>query len=122
MIKQDNNVIDKIYLYADDLEEPKYQLFIKKTEQTGIKNLNDLTAFIEYSNNMDDIYDNINDCNKKRKRKVSIVFDDMISHVMSNKKAQQVLKELFIRCRKLNISLCFLTQSYFNVPKDVRLN
>ena len=122
MIKQDNNVIDKIYLYAEDLEEPKYQLFIKKTEQTGIKNLNDLTAFIEYSNNMDDIYDNINDCNKKRKRKVSIVFDDMISHVMSNKKAQQVLKELFIRCRKLNISLCFLTQSYFNVPKDVRLN
>ena len=46
----------------------------------------------------------------------------MISHVMSNKKAQQVLKELFIRCRKLNISLCFLTQSYFSVPKDVRLN
>ena len=47
----------------------------------------------------------------------------MISHVMSNKKAQQVLlKELFIRCRKLNVSLCFLTQSYFSVPKDVRLN
>ena len=71
---------------------------------------------------MDDIYDDINDYNKKRKRKVLIVFDDMISHVMSNKKAQQVLKELFIRCRKLNISLCFLTQSYFSVPKDVRLN
>ena len=51
-----------------------------------------------------------------------IAFDDMISHVMSNKKAQQVLKELFIRCRKLNISLCFLTQFYFSVPKDVRLN
>ena len=46
----------------------------------------------------------------------------MISHVMSDKKAQQVLKDLFIRCRKLNISLCFLTQSYFSVPKDVRLN
>ena len=59
---------------------------------------------------------------KKRKRKVLIVFDDMISHVMSNKKAQQVLKELFIKCRKLNMSLCFLTQSYFSVPKDVRLN
>ena len=71
---------------------------------------------------MDDIYDDINDCNKRRKRKVLIVFDDMISHVMSNKKAQQVLKELFIRCRKLNISLRFLTQSYFSVPKDVRLN
>ena len=71
---------------------------------------------------MDDIYDDINDYNKKRKRKVLIVFDDMISHVMSNKKAQQVLKELLIRCRKLNISLCFLTQSYLSVPKDVRLN
>ena len=57
----------------------------------------------------------------KKERKVLIVFDDMISHVMSNKKAQQVLKELFIRCKKLNISLCFLTQSYFSVPKD-RLN
>ena len=67
---------------------------------------------------MDDIFENIENYNKKRKRKVLIVFDDMISHVMSNKKAQQVLKELFIRCRKLNISLCLLTQSYFSVPKD----
>ena len=71
---------------------------------------------------MDDIFKNIEDYNKKRKRKVSIVFYDVISHVMSDKKAQQILKELFIRCRKLNISLCFLTQSYFSVPKDVRLN
>ena len=71
---------------------------------------------------MDDIYDDINDCNKRRKRKVLFVFDDMISHVISNKEAQQVLKELFIRCRKLNISLRFLTQFYFSVPKDVRLN
>ena len=71
---------------------------------------------------MDDIYDEINDYNKKRKRKVLIVFDDIIAHVMSNKKAKQVLKELYIRCRKLNISFCFLTQSYFSVPKDVRLN
>ena len=71
---------------------------------------------------MDDIYDDFEDYNKKRKRKVLILFDDMISHVMSDKKAQQVLKELFIKCRKLNISLCFLTQSYFSVPKDVRLN
>ena len=95
---------------------------IEKREKAGLKNLNDLTAFIQHSNNMDDILDNIEDYNKKRKRKVLIVFDDLISHVMSNKKAQQVLKDLFIRCRKLNISLCFLTQSYFSVPKDVRLN
>ena len=70
---------------------------------------------------MDNILENIKDYNKKRKRKILIVFDDMISHLMSDKKAQQVLKELFIRCRQLNISLCFLTQSYFSVPKDVRL-
>ena len=101
LIQKDNNIIVKIYLYTKDLEEPKYQLLIKKREQALIKNLNDPAAFIEYSNNMDDIYDNINDYNKKRKRKVLIVFDDMISHIMSNKKAQQVLKESFIRCRKL---------------------
>ena len=71
---------------------------------------------------MDDIYDDIKNYNKKRKRKVSIALDDMISHVMSDKKVKQVLKELFIRCRKLNMSLCFLSQSYFSVPKDVRLN
>ena len=71
---------------------------------------------------MDDIYDDIEDYNKNRKRKVLIDFDDMFSLVMPNKKIQQVLKELFIRCRKLNISLCFLTQSYFSVPKDVRLS
>ena len=121
-IQKDNNIIDKIYLYAKDLEEPEYQILINKREQAGIKNLNDPTAFIEYSNSMDNIYNNIEDYNKKRKRKVLIVFDDMISHLMSDKKVQQIIKELFIRCRKLNISLCFLTQSYFSVPKDVRLN
>ena len=90
-------------MYAKYLEEPKYQLLNKKREQAGIKNLNEKSAFIEYSINMDDIYDNIEEYNKKGKRKVLIVFDDIISHVMPNKKAQQVLKELFIRCRKLNI-------------------
>ena len=109
-------------MYAKDLEEPKYQFLIDKRKKAGLKNLNNKNAFIEHSSTMDDIFENIEDYNKKRKRKVLIVFDDMISQVMSNKKAQQVLKELFIRCRKLNISLCFLTQSYFSVPKDVRLN
>ena len=121
-IQKDNNVIDEIYLYAKGLGEPKYQLLIDKKEKAGIENFNDSTAFIEYSNTMDDMYENSEDYNKKRKRKVLIVFDDMISQVISDKKAQQVLEELFIRCRKLNISLCFLTQSYFGVPKDVRLN
>ena len=106
-IQRDKNVIDKIYLYVKDLEEPKYQLLINKREKTGINFNNDPTAFIEYSNSMDDIFPQIEDYNKKRKRKGLIVFDDMISHVMSDKKTQQVLKDLFIKCRKLNISLCF---------------
>ena len=109
-------------MYAKDLDEPKYQLLIDKREQAYIKNLNDPNTFIEYSKNMDDISDDVNDYNSKRKRKVLIVFDDTISHVMSDKKAQSLLKELFIRCRKVNISLVFITQSYFFVPKDVRLN
>ena len=121
-IQRDKNIIDKIYLNAKDLKEPKYQFLIEKREEAGSKNLNDKNAFIEHSSTMDDIFENIEDYNKKGKRKVLIVFDDMISHVMPDKKAQQVLKELFIRCRKLSISLRFLTESYFSVPKDVRLN
>ena len=81
---------------------------IEKREKVGLKNLNNPTAFIEHSSTMNDIFENIKDYNKKRKRKVLIVFDDMISHVMSNKKAQQVLKDLFIRYRKISISLCFV--------------
>ena len=71
---------------------------------------------------MDDVYQNIDDYNPSRKRKILIVFDDMIADIMTNKKFQVIIKELFIRCRKLNISLVFITQSYFSVPKDVRLN
>ena len=97
-------------------------MLIDKREKAGINFNNDPNDFIEYSNSMDDILSDIEDYNKKRKRKVLIIFDDMISHVMSDKKAQKILKDLFIRRRKLNISLCFLTQSYFSVPKDVRLN
>ena len=109
-------------MYAKDLEEPKFQFLIRKREKAGAKVLKDAAVFIEYSNSMDDIYDNIEGYNKMRKRKVLIIFDDMISYFKSDKKAQQVLKELFIRYRKRNISLCFLAQSYFSVPKDVRLN
>ena len=95
---------------------------IKKCKDAGIKHLNDLNAFIECSNTMDDVYENIHDYNSSRKRKILIVFDDMIADIMTNKKFQAIIKELFIRCRKLNISLAFITQSYFSVPKDVRLN
>ena len=85
LIQQDNNIIDKIYLYAKDLEEPKYLFLIKKRENAGIKNLNNSTAFIEHLKTMDDVYDNIDDYNPKRKRKVLIVFDDMITDIMTNK-------------------------------------
>ena len=71
---------------------------------------------------MDHVYENIDDYILNRKRKVLIVFDDMIADIMTNKKIQSIIKELFIRCRKTNISLVFITKSYFSVPKDVRLN
>ena len=114
--------IDKIYLYAKDLSEPKYEYLIENSKNTGIKDLNYGNAFIEYSSTMDDVYKNIDDYNPNRKRKILIVFDDMIADIMTNKKFQSIIKELFIRCRKLNISLVFITQSYFSVPKDVSVN
>ena len=71
---------------------------------------------------MDNVYENIDNYNQKRNKKVLIVFDDTTADIMTNKRFQAIMKELFIRCRKLNISLAFITQIYFSVPKDVRLN
>ena len=71
---------------------------------------------------MDGIYNNIDNYNRTRKRRILIVFDDMIADIMTNKKFQAIIKELFIRCSKLNISLAFITQTCFTVPKEVRLN
>ena len=121
-LSNEQNDIDKIYLYARDLNEPKYKTLIKKHEDAEIKYLNYPNAFIDCSNTMDDVYENIHDCNSSRKRKILIAFDDMIADIMTNKKFQSIIKELFIRCRKLNISLLFITKSYFSVPKDVTLN
>ena len=101
--------IDKIHLYAKDLSEPKYEFFINKREQAGIKNLNDPHAFIEYSNDIDDVLDDINNYNKNRDKKVLIVFDDMIADIMSSKNCKAIIKEILIRCRKLNISIVFIT-------------
>ena len=95
---------------------------INKREQAGIKNLNDPHSFLEYSNDIDDVLDDINNSNKNRYKKVLIVFDSMIADIMSSKKFKAIIKELFIRCRKLNISIVFITQSYFRTPKDARLN
>ena len=114
LIKEQDD-IDKIYLYAKDLSEPKYEFLIKKHEDTGTKYFNDPNAFIECSNTMDDVYENIDYYNPSSKRNILIVFDDMIADIMSNKKFQAIIKELFIRCRRLNISPVFITLSYFSV-------
>ena len=120
--KHKQNYIDKIYFYAKDLSKAKYEFSIKKRQNVGIRHLNNPNAFTECSNTMDNVYENINDYNPISKRKKLMVFDDMIKDIMTNKKFQAIIKELFIMCRKLNISLAFITQSYFSVPEAVRLN
>ena len=114
--------IDKIYLYAKDLYEDKYQFLIKKRENIGLKHFNDPKSFIEYSNDMRDVYKNINHYNPNKENKILIIFDNMIADMINNKKLNLIVTKLFIRRRKLNISLVFIMQSYFKVPKDVRLN
>ena len=83
------NPIDKIYLYAKDLSEPKYEFLIKSRENAGIQHFNNPTAFIEYSNNMNDVFTNIDEYNITRTRRVLIVFDDMIADIMSDKNLKQ---------------------------------
>ena len=114
--------IDKIYLHAKDPYEKKYQYLINKREKVGLNHFNDTKAFMEYSNDVQDVYKNIEDYNPINKRKALITFDDMIADMISNNKLNPIVTELFIRGRKLNISIVFITQSYFKVPKDVRLN
>ena len=114
--------IDKIYLYAKDSYETKYQYLINKREKVVLDHFDDPKAFMEYSNDMQDDYKNIEDYNPIKKLKVLIVSDDMIADMINNNKLNPAVTELFIRCRKLNISIVFITQSYFKVPKDVRLN
>ena len=88
--------IDKIQLYAKDLSKPKYENLIKKRKNVGIKHLNDPNAPIECSNTMDDVYENIHDYNPNRKRKILIVFDDMIADIMDNNKFKAIISGLFI--------------------------
>ena len=114
--------IDKIYLYAKDIHEPKYEYLINKREQAGIKNLNDPHAFIEYSDDMNDVLDDINDYNKNRDKKELIVLNDMIADIEHNKNVKRIFEELFYRARKINVSIVFITQSYFRALKDARLN
>ena len=113
--------INKIYLYAKD------QYLINKREKVGQGHFNDPKTFIEYSNDVQDVYKKLKaiplmNIIQEKKRKILIAFDDIIADMINNKKLNSIVTELFIRSRKLNISIVFITQSYFKVPKDVRLN
>ena len=112
--------VDKIYLYAKDPYEAKYQYLIKKLEKVRLDHFKDPKAFMEFSNDMKDVYKNIENYNPGKKHKILMVFDDMISDMINNKTLNPVVTELFIRGRKFNISIEFITQSFFKVPKDVR--
>ena len=109
--------IDKTYVYPKDPYEAKYQYLINKKENVGKDHFNDPKAFIEYSNDMHDVYKNIFDYNIDKENKILIVFDDMIADMIHNKRLNSIVTELFIRGRKLDIFFVFNTQSYFKVSK-----
>ena len=111
-LKNNQPYIDKIYLYAKDPYEAQYKFLINKRESTGLKHFNDTKAFIEYSNDIQDVYKTIEEDNIDKKRKILIVFDDMIADMINNKKVNSVVTDLF-RGRKLDISLIFITQAFF---------
>ena len=109
-------------MYSKYPYKARYQYLINIREKAGLKCFNDPKAFIEYSNDMCDVYKTIDEYNIDKQRKILIVFDDMIADIIKDKKLNSIVTELFIRGRKLNISFVFITQSYSKVPKDVRLN
>ena len=94
-------------MHTKDPYEAKYQFLIYKRESTGLKHFNDPKAFMGYSNGMQDVYKNIDEYNTHKERKILIVSDDMIADMITNKKLNSIVTELFIRGRKLNISLVF---------------
>ena len=113
--------IDKIYLYAKDTCEAKCQFLINKRESMGLKHFSDPKAFIEYLNDMQDVYKNIDEYTVDKERKILLFFDDMIDVMINNEKLNSIVENQK-RGRKLNISLVFIMQSYFKIPKGVRLN
>ena len=114
--------IDKILLYAKNPYEAKYQYLSNKREEVASKHYDDLKAFVEYSNDMPDVHKNIKEYNLRKKHEVLIIFNDMIADMINNKKLNLIVTELFIGGRKLNISIVFIIQWYFKVPKEARLN
>ena len=109
-------------MYGKDSYEAIYQYLINERQSTGINHFNYPKAFIEYSNDMQDIYKNIDEYNVDKVRKILIVFDDMIADMIDNRKLNSIVTDLSIRSRKLNIPLAFITQLYFKVSNNFRLN
>ena len=103
--------LDKIYLYAKDPYEAKYQYLVNEREKVGLKHYDDPKAFIEHSNDMQLGYKNIEEYNLGKKHKILIVFDDMVADMINNKKLNPIVTELFIRGSKLNISIVFIKKS-----------
>ena len=116
----EQNDIGKIYLYAKGLGE--HEILIKQRKNVGIKHFNDSKAFIQCSNTMDDFMRILMIATQKEINKILTVLDDMIADIMTNKKFNGKIEELFERCKKLNILLVFIAQSCFAFLKDVRLN
>ena len=108
LIKHQQPDIDKIHLYVKDLFRSKYQLLINAKEKVGAETLRNRKAFIDYSQTIDDFYENLEDYNPIKKKRVLIVFDDMIADMQSNKKLSPIVTELFLRGRKLNIWFVFI--------------
>ena len=116
-LKSHQQNTDEIYLYAKDLNEPKYQLLMKKHERTGIKNFKNFKTFIRRSNYIKIVYLNIYDYNPSKKHKIFFLFEIMIANMLNNKKLELLITESFIKSRKIDTSIVFKTKSYFADPK-----
>ena len=115
-------ILTNIYLYVKDPFKSKDQLIINGREKVGIKKLKNTKALIEYPQKTDDVYENLEDHNPTKKIKVLIVFDNVIASMEANKKLCPIVTELFLRGRKINILLAFISQSYFIVSKTIRFH
>ena len=109
LIKNQRPDTHKIYLFVKDPFESKYQLLTNGRENIGIKKFKSIIDYLQT-------------INPSKKWRVLIVFDNLISNMETNQKLSPIVTELFLRGRKLNISIMFISQSYFKVPKTIRIN
>ena len=121
LIKNQQSDIDKFSLYANDLLELKYQLLINGIQKVRIKKLKNPKAFIDYWQTIDDVYVNLEDYNPMNKRKVLIMFDNIMEDMESNEKPKSYCYWIIFKRKKTRFA-CFLPQSYFKVPETIRLN